>query len=140
MDRTEISKIGYRFSDSSTPPRYHRSYRITVFPKEVKVTVDVYGTELANETYPIQSSDFEKLVGLTKSLDAPGTKTAKGATGTKGYSISLFKNDKEFYNLYWDSLSKVGQDSEDFITAVKALVPNLSELTGRSLPESQNGE
>lgn len=135
MDRTEISKIEYDFSDSSTPPRYHRSYQITVLPKKVKVVVDSYGTKLANETYPIQSSDFEKLVALTKNLDGPGTKITKGATGTKGYNISLYKGDKEFYNQYWDSLSKVGQGSEDFIAAVKALVPNLSELTGRPLPE-----
>lgn len=138
MNRKDIEKIEYRFSDSSTPPQYHRSYRITVFPDKVHVTVDVYGTELANETYAINSSDFEKLVNLTKDLDSAGRKIAKGATGTKGYNISLYKSNEQFYNLYWDSLNKVGQGSTDFIAAVKALVPNLAELTGRSLPQSND--
>lgn len=140
MDRENIDKIVYRFKDSSTPPRFHRSYKITVTENEARVRVDVYGTELANEIYPIDSDAFKDLIASTENLDAAGKYIAAGATGTKGNTISLYGKEGKFYELHWDSLNKVGQGSLDFIAKLKELVPQLSELKKREIPQSDDGE
>ncbi len=138
MEQKEMDQIEYRFSDSSTPPMYHRSYTITINAQQVECVVDVYGTELANETYPIDETRFRELVTKTSSLGRAVNKTTDGATGTKGYRISLSKKNTVFYWAYWDSLQEVNQGKLDFIEEVKAMVPNLSDLLARQINEDDN--
>jgi len=139
MEKSEMDQIIYRFSDSSTPPRYHRSYTISITPKEVKCTVNSYGTELANETYPFDENRFKALVDQTSMLGGPINKVARGATGTKGYGFSLMKGGKEFYKTYWDSMQDVSKGKRAFIELVKAQIPNLSDLLARELKEDNGG-
>lgn len=139
MDKQQIESIKYRFKDSSTPPRFHRSYTITVYAEKVDVSVDVYGTTLADETYKIEPSVLKNLIDNTDLLDPPRRKITNGATGTKGYTISISGNGKSIYKLYWDSLQEVGEGTGKFKDMVRAVVPNLSELTSRKLPERDEG-
>ncbi|MGK0389979.1 MAG: hypothetical protein ACI94Y_002729 [Maribacter sp.] len=142
INKNDIDKIEYEFTDSSVPPRYHRSYIITVTPNQVHVTVNSYGTELANETYPIEKTVFEQLVKNVSMLDAADKKITRGATGTSGNSINLLIGSEVIYDLYWDSLMKrkISEETKKYVEMIKATVPNLSELTGRSLPSVDDGE
>lgn len=141
-DKNNIDKIEYEFTDSSVPPRYHRSYTITLTSSQVHVIVKSYKTELANEAYPIDKGVFEKLVENTSKLDSPDTKVTEGATGTSGNSINLFTGDKVIYDLYWDSLKKgkISDETKEYVGMIKATVPNLSELLERPLPSSDEGK
>ena len=136
-DKKGIDKIEYEFSDSSVPPQYHRSYTIAVTSEQVHVTVNSYGTELANETYALDKGVFEQLVKNVNKLDPADKKITKGATGTSGKRINLLKGSEVIYDLYWDSLKKgkISDETNEYVEMIKATVPNLSELTGRSLPE-----
>lgn len=139
MDKQQIESIKYRFKDSSTPPRFHRSYTITVYTDKVDVSVDVYGTKLADETYEIEGSVLQGLIDQVDLLDPPGSKITEGATGTKGYTIFISGGGQSIYKLHWDSLKKVGEGTETFKRMIMETVPNLSELKSRKLPERDEG-
>ncbi len=134
MDMNEISTIEYRFSDSSTPPQYHRSFTITVDSNQAHLTVDVYGTILADSIYTINNEKFNELKLLALSLESAKTKTSDGATGTKHYRIELLNKNKEsIYLIYWDSLNKVQENTYQFIEQIKALIPDLREQLDKEI-------
>lgn len=125
------SQITYAFRDASVPPPYHRSYTIDVNPSESKVVVNSYGEVLAESTEKISAATWENLVALAGELQSAGSFTADGATGTKGYSLRLYVDGEQVYELYWDSLStdKAEKSALDLRSALKATIHNLSELT-----------
>ncbi len=130
-----VDRIEYRFSDSSTPPQYHRSYSLVATSDRVNCMVDVYGTTLADETYPITSIQFEDLKKKSSGLERTAEKIEDGATGTKTHYITLFEGDSSVYSLIWDSLNEVDQSTKNFVTDVKNLVPELPSLLEKPLPE-----
>jgi hypothetical protein len=130
-----MDKAVYRFRDSSTPPKYHRSYTVTVTEENVHTTVDVYGTILADTTHATPPGKFEELQKAASSLESPKEKDTPGATGTKGYSISLYKGNERYYYLYWDSLQEVKPASEKYANLIKSASPDLGELLFSPYPD-----
>jgi len=57
------TRVVVAFDDSSVPPQYHRSYRITVRDRKAHVVVDSYGTVLHDETVTIAAADWDRFVG-----------------------------------------------------------------------------
>ncbi len=129
-----ITKIEYVFSDSSVPPRFHRSYRIDLDPNEVQIVIDSYGTVLVDTIMPVEKGAFKAILEKASALEASGEKITKGnPTGTSSQTIILKEEEKEAYSLYWDSLQDVSQGTEDFVKAIKATIPNFTELLQTSL-------
>ncbi len=125
-----FDRVEYRYQDASVPPKYHRSYTIDIdaTAKTIKADVDVYNKPLANATHTLSEADLKKLTDLASKIEAPTTKTTKGATGTKTFIIRLHNAGKPTHELIWDSMNTVNADTEAFVTFVKSLVPNLDEL------------
>ncbi len=134
MKENTIDSIEYYFDDSSTPPRYHRSYVICIKKYTAHVVVDVYGTIIADETYSISPSTFESLQKASRTLEKEGKKISEGATGTKTRRIFLFSNQEKIYHLIWDSLNDVDPATLDFVSLIQKTIPNLSELKNREYP------
>ena len=44
----------YHYGDSSVPPPYHRSYRITLTQRSANLLVDSYGDVVAREDIPVE--------------------------------------------------------------------------------------
>lgn len=65
IDWSQTTQIVYQYDDSSVPPQYHRSYRIDVSPVEARVTIDSYGTVLADKSHMVIRAEFD---GLLESL------------------------------------------------------------------------
>jgi hypothetical protein len=131
ISKHDFNKAVFHFQDSSTSPEYHRSYVITATDKECNVKVDVYGTVIADTTYQMDSTKFEALKEVAQKLKKAKPQIAKGATGTKTYTIQLWQADKQSLELIWDSLSEAPHHSEAFITMIKSFVPDLDELRKR---------
>ncbi|EKV03083.1 hypothetical protein Lepto7375DRAFT_5358 [Leptolyngbya sp. PCC 7375] len=53
-----VTKIVYRFRDASVPPRYHKSYRISVTSSEANIVVNSYGRQLNERTIQISPTEF----------------------------------------------------------------------------------
>ncbi len=135
MDTQKIDRIEYRFTDSSTPPRYHRSYNIVVSTEKIDFSVDVYGTVLVDTTFSFNKEKFNILKEKISLLEELGEKISKGATGTKGRDISLHEGSEKIYQLYWDSLNKVSDGTNEFVKSIKDLIPDLGGFLNTELPE-----
>lgn len=84
----------YRYTDSSVPPQYHRSYTITVKPTEVQLVVDSYGNVLLDEKYSITAKQFKSFVSGLNSChlsEQAAPETGDGCTGGTGESFTLNK-------------------------------------------------
>ncbi len=117
-----ITKIIYRFRDSSVPPPYHRSYRVIVTPEGSNKIVTDYSDELSNTTTELEEGAWDELVQLAQKIQKPGSYEAKGATGTKGNTIQIYNGDEKIYSLYWDSMStdKIDKPTYAFKSAINA--------------------
>ncbi|MCL5991748.1 MAG: hypothetical protein M1419_06560, partial [Bacteroidetes bacterium] len=66
--KEKITKIIYYFYDSSVPPKYHRSYTITITENKLMIVVDSYGDIINEKEFEIDSSQFvmikKSLVGI----------------------------------------------------------------------------
>lgn len=62
--------VEYRYSDTSVPPEFHRSYTLTVRDGEARVVVDVYGDELHDVTEPVSDTDWRALLDRVERLGA----------------------------------------------------------------------
>lgn len=89
--KNEISRIEYRFNDSSVPPPYHRSYDIIVVPDTIYLKVDSYGEILTDTNFVLAASDF---MALCDSLPSFNLKTRErkepdGCVGGTGEQIKI---------------------------------------------------
>ena len=57
-----ISRVEYRYGDSSVPPPYHRSYSIVVTSDSVSTVVDSYGDVVAQKQRTLQEGELEKVI------------------------------------------------------------------------------
>ena len=61
MINAKIQEITYHFGDASVPPKYHRSYTVTVTTDKVRIVVDSYGKILADKGYEITNKQFNDI-------------------------------------------------------------------------------
>ncbi|EAY27429.1 hypothetical protein [Microscilla marina] len=123
----KFDKLVLRYQDSSVPPKYHRSYTITVSPEQSIVVVDVYGKSLANKTYKLKASTFEKIKMLAEEVQAPGNYNEQ-ANGGVSQTLKLVHGERIVYALLWDNNQKLKSATSDLVKAVKILVPDLDRL------------
>ena len=92
MDYTKIAKVVYHYEDSSTPPRYHRSYTITITADNIHTEVDVYGDILATNDAKFSKDKFDSLLKDIKEVNIKkkAKKEDDGCTGGTGDQLELY--------------------------------------------------
>ena len=96
-----ITKIVYRFRDASVPPRYHRSYTISITASEANVVVSSYGTQLNENTVPISPSDFQTALDVIEKSQITQSSEIESDSKTIGGKIEylqLFDKDTELFS------------------------------------------
>ena len=99
VKESDITRIVYRFQDSSVPPEFHRSYTITVNPKSLEFVVDSYGKIIKDTTVSINDakwSNAKKAFGA-HNIRLKNETDSKGCTGGKTRSLTLDSGDKEIF-------------------------------------------
>jgi hypothetical protein len=135
IDRDGITRIVYQYGDSSVPPQYHRSSRIDVSPMGARITVDSYGSVLADKSYRIMRSDFD---GLLDSLSSNAIRNVpsrdnEGCTGGTSETISTFNQQTltfsgQVYHCGGEDSGNLGGNIREFADDLRALFPELADL------------
>ncbi|MBI5326366.1 MAG: hypothetical protein HZB41_14015 [Ignavibacteriae bacterium] len=134
----KISKIIYRYYDSSVPPEYHRSYTFIIDKNKINLTVDCYGDILNEKEIIIDTNQFELIKNsLVKNKIRLGIKIeSKDCTGGTSEKIEYYSNDKCLFSAsvyhcgnkdYGDLRGEINNLAEE----IKGLIPNFNELLKR---------
>lgn len=131
-----ITRIEYRFGDSSVPPPYHRSYTISLTPDAIKVVVDSYGEVTAQQEKPVDQASFDLMVAALEKHGIGHRVAAKDELGCSGgttESIAFWKGEEEafsasVYHCGGDDFGELDGDSRGFAKDLKMLIPDLSAL------------
>ena len=135
ITEADFTNISYSFNDASVAPIYHRSYVIEVTPSEITIQVDSYGDILAEDKIPLAAADLSEVVKTINNAELKSGKSGpdEGCEGGWSESLTIEKAEGKIYSGYFDHCgghvipTKLG-DIESVIKAMKALIPNLSEL------------
>lgn len=127
-----ISKIEYRFHDSSLPPLYHRSYSIILTPTELRYVVDSYGEIIKDTTIAISSAKWEEskhAIDVYNIRNITSKNDNHNCTGGTGISIEIFENDiKSFsgHNYQCDSqiYGNLGGNTKEFLGVLRKGIAN----------------
>ena len=131
---SEIDQVTYRFTDSSVPPRYHRSYSIIVTAQVLSITVDSYGDVIAQQELPSSPEQFQSvLAALDQARIRKGSKPLEDgcAGGTSDRITAHHQGESIFDSSRYNCGGKSGPLKGD-IAAVKAhlqgLIPDFTKL------------
>lgn len=125
--------ITYEFHDSSVPPPYHRSYRLTFDHSGARMVVDSYGEVLADRTaaMPVEAWDqvtqtFPEVSSLTVA------EPEQGCTGGTSFALSVADGGATSFALHGSDCGGANSEAADRLTRwvgpVRALFPPMSEL------------
>ncbi len=96
-----VTKIVYRFRDASVPPRYHRSYTISITASDANVVVNSYGKQLNESMVKLSPSQFQAVLDVIEksqiTLEAE-TEEARPTIGGKIEYLQLFDADTEVFS------------------------------------------
>lgn len=124
-----ITRIEYRFGDSSVPPPHHRSYTISLTPDSIRIVVDSYGKVTAEQESPLDGKSFELVVdALEKQAISRCTsvREARGCTGGTTESLAWWEGEEEVFSASVYHCG--GDDYGDLCGNVRALAANLKKL------------
>ena len=86
----KTSEIDMTFTDSSTPPQYHRSWKGEVRKGVFTITVDAYGTVMARGSFKVPVTTWARVnVLLPKVLSAKSGGSTAGCTGGTSRSLEV---------------------------------------------------
>lgn len=123
---SEADQVTYRFTDSSVPPRYHRSYSIVVTAQSISMTVDSYGDIVAQQYLPSSTAQLKTLLAL---LDEAQIRKGKpreerGCTGGTGDRISAHRNGQLLFEAYRYNCNGESGPLQGDVAAVKQQLKN----------------
>ncbi len=133
----------FRFTDSSVPPPYHRSYTIQVDDSQVQFSIDSYGDVLLNETYKIDSTqyhDFVQKIQACKLKDKLADKDTEGCTGgtTDAFTIKYANNKGELWGYVYHCGGKDYGNIRGKIAEAKDLFKSMVPDFGVKLASTEN--
>ncbi|MCR4959205.1 MAG: hypothetical protein K6B13_11490 [Prevotella sp.] len=100
-DWLQVTKIVYCHSDGSIAPPYYRSFTMTVTADSITVTIRDYSRTLAEKRYPNTEQHYKALVAKLKDTGiSKGREVKDNSTGGDSESLSLYKDDEEFFKAY----------------------------------------
>lgn len=136
VDTHRITSIVYEYTDSSVPPRYHRSYVITVDRDSARIVVDSYGEVLAEATHPTGTETFEEVCGALEKagLSVGSERENDGCTGGTTETVTVLGGDGTIlagwvYHCGGKDYGTLMGEVDVLAHAVRALIPDLPELT-----------
>ena len=131
----KIEKIIYQYGDASVPPRYHRSYTISLTPDSVEIVVDSYGSIISEKKYSVTESKFEKIVVSLNNNEIKNCqkKENKGCTGGTSEHISYFSSTEELFSGYvyhcgGDNYGDLCGNTKNFGNEMRKLIVDLDSL------------
>jgi len=135
MKKRAIHQIIYHYQDASVPPRYHRSYEITISPGLVEITVDSYGDILSEKNYTLSDKQYDNLIHSLNKIEIGKAEFTEdnGCTGGTSETISFFESRDEIisgtvYHCGGKDTGNLKGDIQAFADDVKKLVPDLDKL------------
>jgi hypothetical protein len=133
FDMDRVDRIEYRFTDSSVPPEYHRSYTISVTNGLIEIVVDSYGDVLNKTSFSSNAETFKKIKEGFKENDISAGKNKEddGCSGGTTDKFSCFIGEKEVFNAWqYNCASENGGTLrgkvEEYVQDFKDLIPDLS--------------
>jgi hypothetical protein len=132
-----LEQFTYKFTDSSVPPPFHRSYTIEANNDSIRLTVDSYGDTLADKEYPMPENGFEMIGNaLLKHKINKHFKEKKSNGCVGGTTKSISMGTKEEPNFFSASLYHCGSvnygtlvgDLDSFLLDIRPLTPDLKEV------------
>ena len=135
MDYDEVTRVEYRYTDSSVPPQYHRSFVIDVTRDTARVVVDSYGEVLARDSRAISPEEFRAVLETIEEagLTIVPEKENEGCTGGTTETVVLYGEGGILfqgwvYHCAGDDYGTMEGDVEAVAHEIRALIPNLSSL------------
>ena len=133
---SKVSKISYRFQDSSKPPRFHRSYTIVITAQSVSLTVDCYDEILAERNYAFNPEGLNHLILKMEQLRINYKNTEDSNSQCKGGTTEIIEcfsdEEKSFsghvYHCGGKSSGNLSGDIQAFADGVKKLIPDFSTV------------
>ncbi|PLX07756.1 MAG: hypothetical protein C0596_10050 [Marinilabiliales bacterium] len=130
------TEVVYHFEDSSVPPKYHRSYTISINENSMNVVVDSYGDILADTTISISKDQYNDILDYAIECNLSNkTRVNKedDCTGGTSKSLSIYIKDESIINgtLYKCGGQRYGDldgDIDKFSIYIVSKVPNFSKL------------
>ena len=125
--KMKLDKVIYRFTDSSVPPEYHRSYNIEVSEEAVTAEVLVYGELIATDTVPFSAARLDQLAESAKKVEK--TKEYRlNQSGTTFSTLEIYAEGKCIKKVEWEGREGPKKGTLEFTGKVKALMPTLESL------------
>lgn len=134
FQNSDLDQVTYRFTDSSVPPRYHRSYSIVVTAQAITVTVDSYGDIVAQQSLPSSATQLQAaLAVLDEAAISPGRKDSNPrCTGGTSDRITGDRQGQTVFSAYRYNCGGESGPMQGDIAAVKAhfqgLIPDLAQF------------
>lgn len=129
MNAEEPTRIEYRFTDSSVPPQYHRSWTLVATPDDAQITVDSYGDVLAEKSATMPPDVWDALIAhLPSASSADGP--AEGCTGGTSMSVLITSGESIVIERQGDNCGGVEPmaDVADWIQPARDLFPPMTDL------------
>ncbi len=135
MDYDDVTRVEYRYTDSSVPPRYHRSFVIEVTRDTARVVVDSYGDVLARDSRAIAPEEFRAVLETIEGagLTTVTEKENEGCTGGTTETVVMYGDEDELfrgwvYHCAGEDYGTLEGDVEAVARDIRALIPDLSSL------------
>lgn len=133
----DLKQFTYKFTDSSVPPPFHRSYTIAVDKDSARLKVNSYGQTLAQKEYPMPENGLEMIGDAL--LKHKITKRSKeqvsdGCVGGTTEAISYgMQAEPAFFSafIYHCGSKDYGTllgDVDSFLLEIRPLTPDLKEV------------
>lgn len=134
-DKMKITKINYRFGDSSVPPQYHRSYTVVLTKDTLHIKVDSYGSIISDTTYSIKQEQFDSIVSGIEKYNIKECKAVEntGCSGGTTKSLLYYSGDEKVFSGYnyfcgGEVFGTMSGEINLFASEIKKLIPNLTSL------------
>lgn len=132
ISKHKVKSIIYRYSDSSVPPAYHRSYTITIDQKQIHLVVDSYGNTLTDDFFESDKPAFNTILNLFNECDfkcGMNREDHRGCSGGTGEKIIIIGSegnlfDASVYHCGNEDFGTLYGDTRRFADVLRALIPD----------------
>lgn len=132
----EVDKVTFHYEDSSVPPKYHRSYTLTVTANSIVVVVDSYGDVLVDTFFLISKDNFKEIINFAEECELSNknkTSIEDGCSGGTSKSVGLYKGDAEIvygtvFKCGGQSYGNLKGDADEFGKHITSLIPDFKKL------------
>lgn len=125
------AQVEFRFTDSSVPPEYHRSYTLGVNREETTISVDSYGDLPFEGTVPTTAEVWENLTATYPSIAALSSPPEGSCTGDTSSAVEITADGSTLLEVSASSCedaARVAAELSDWIAPARALFPSMEEL------------